>query len=132
MKKYLWLTILILTAGLAGAQTLVTPDGYTMFRKSGSAVYDKNNSQIGSIDGNIAYDASRNELGRLNGTDVTKRGDLVGRIDGNRFNDNGGYTLVRVEGSNILTSDGYTKARIQGDISQNDLALIYYFFMRKK
>jgi hypothetical protein len=132
MRKYFWLTILILTASLAGAQTLVTPDGYPMFRKNGTAVYDKNNNQIGSIDGNIAYDAAHNELGRLSGRELTNRGNLVGRIDGNRFNDNAGYTLLRVEGGYLLTPDGYTKARIQGDIGTDDLALLYYFFMRKK
>jgi len=132
MNKLFVLAVLLLTAGMVEAQTIVTPDGYQMFRKSGYAVYDKNNNQVGSIDGTIAYDASRNELGRINGTDVTRRGDLVGRISGSQFNDNGGYTLVRVDGTNLLTSDGYTKARIQGDISTNDLALLYYFFMRKK
>ncbi len=132
MNKFLVAAILLLTAGMVEAQTIVTPDGYQMFRKSGSAVYDKNNNQVGSIDGSIAYDASRNELGRINGTDVTKRGDLIGRISGSQFNDNRGYTLVRVEGTNLLNANGTTRARIQGDIGTNDLALLYYFFIRKK
>jgi len=132
LKKLTLLFALLAVAGFAQAQSIVTPDGYQLFRKDGSAIYDANNNQVGSLDGSIAYDASRNELGRIMGNELTKRGDLVGRIEGNRFNDNAGYTLVRMSGSNLLTPDGYTKARLQGDFSTSDLALIYYFFMRKK
>lgn len=133
MKNLFLLTITLVSFGLTKAQTIVTSDGYTMFRMNGTAVYDGKGNQVGSIDGGIAYDASRNTLGKINGNEITKQGNLIGRLEGNnKFNDNSGYLLARIEGTNILDSGGYTKARIQGNIPIKDLALLYYFFIKPK
>jgi hypothetical protein len=132
MKKILLLAAMLMAAGWLEAQTIVNPEGYQLLRKSDTAVFDKKNNQIGSIEGTVAYDSLHRELGRINGNDVTRRGNLIGRIGDNRFNDNAGNTEIRLEGNNLLNSSGYTKARVQGTFELKDLALLYYFFIRKK